>query len=689
VSGQRKALIIAVDDYEHEGLGNLSAPSADAKELSRVLSDPRVGDFAVQVARNEPAHAIRRLVEDLFLESRPDDMLLLHFSGHGLKNDSGELFFAGSDTRPDRLGSTAVPAEFVHQSMHAARSRSVVLLLDCCYGGAFARGFRVRAAGNANVLSSFADGRPHDGRGRAVITASSAMEYAFEGGWLASKQDRHPSVFTSALVEGLATGDADRDEDGYVSLNELYDYVFEKVQERNPHQTPSRRFEMEGDLYVARSQRRRIRPAPMPEELQAALSDQSMYARRGAIPELGELLDSPDLPVAAGAYGALATLARTDVPYVAVLASATARHAEVRPEKAELTFGIQRQGSEPAHRTVRLLGPHIARACTARASHDQIGVNLAPEGLDIWINTATPGILHGSVSVQGPTGTAEISVSGEVTSPVRRVTRARFLYVCAILPIVLGGLALALASPHGLRAGQGGQALFGVGPPSDTGAVAQLLILVIGACLAGTANSVEFFRERPIYIRERAAGQSATAYLLSKAIVLGLITVVQVVILFGIGMARSFGELPDTGPGPLGIRALLYLLITMIVLSVTSMSLGLLLTALVPAYEVAMPILVVITMAQVVLSGGTGLLTGNIPGLAQISWLSPSFWGMNALASTVDLNSIAQVPLGQKAVHYWDTGQWAMNVAALAVLAVVFLAIANWRLTRLTPGRRK
>jgi hypothetical protein len=30
-----------------------------------------------------------------------------------------------------------------------------------------------------------------------------------------------------------------------------------------------------------------------------------------------------------------------------------------------------------------------------------------------------------------------------------------------------------------------------------------------------------------------------------------------------------------------------------------------------------------------------------------------------------------------------------MNVAALAVLAVVFLAIANWRLTRLTPGRRK
>ena len=73
-------------------------------------------------------------------------MLLLHFSGHGLKSDAGELFFAGSDTRPDRLGSTAVPAEFVQQCMNAARSRSVVLLLDCCYGGAFTHGFRGRAA---------------------------------------------------------------------------------------------------------------------------------------------------------------------------------------------------------------------------------------------------------------------------------------------------------------------------------------------------------------------------------------------------------------------------------------------------------------------------------------------------------------------------------------------------------------
>ena len=202
MGGQRKALIVANDEYEQEALRNLLAPAADAEALGRVLGDPQIGDFAVQVVRNEPAHVIQAQIEEVFSESRPDDVLLLHFSGHGLKSESGELFFAASNTRPNRLGSTAVSADFVQRCMRASRSRSVVLLLDCCYGGAFAQGVTVRAAGDVNVLDSFPHERSGGGRGTAVITASSAMEYAFEGNQLADNQHRRPSVFTTALVEG-------------------------------------------------------------------------------------------------------------------------------------------------------------------------------------------------------------------------------------------------------------------------------------------------------------------------------------------------------------------------------------------------------------------------------------------------------------------------------------------------------
>jgi hypothetical protein len=80
VTGQRKALIVANDEYEHEGLRRLLAPAADAEALGRVLGDRQIGDFAVQVVRNEPAHVIQAEIEELLAEGRPDDVLLLHFS---------------------------------------------------------------------------------------------------------------------------------------------------------------------------------------------------------------------------------------------------------------------------------------------------------------------------------------------------------------------------------------------------------------------------------------------------------------------------------------------------------------------------------------------------------------------------------------------------------------------------------
>ena len=82
-----------------------------------------------------------------------------------------------------------------------------------------------------------------------MITASTSMEYAFEG----QRLDGTPaqtSVFTTAVVEGLRSGDADQDEDGLISLDELYDYVYDRVRQANPHQTPSRQFDLQGEIYM-------------------------------------------------------------------------------------------------------------------------------------------------------------------------------------------------------------------------------------------------------------------------------------------------------------------------------------------------------------------------------------------------------------------------------------------------------
>jgi hypothetical protein len=421
MDGSRKALIVANGVYDNEGLQQLRSPAADAAALADVLGDPAIGQFDVVVVEDKPAYEVQGHIEDLFSDSRPDDLVLLHLSCHGLKSDSGELFFAMRNTRPDRLVSSAVPADFVQRCIRASRARSVVLLLDCCYGGAYGRGVAVRGGGEAKVLDSFPQQRLGSGRGRAVITASSAIEYAFEGGELADANTKQPSVFTSALVRGLRTGEADQDEDGQVSLSELYDYVFDKVREQNPNQTPSRDIEMQGELYLARSQRRRIKPAAMPPDLDAAVHDANMYSRIGAIGELRARLLGDNLPAAAGAHEALVELARTDIAHVAELAEEADHEAAVRPDTTEIHFDGVVAGAPSPHRTVALLGPPIARACTPVVSDDWLVATIVGSGVDVAIDTGTTGRLQGTLTLRAATGEVVIPVDADVVAvPAQR-----------------------------------------------------------------------------------------------------------------------------------------------------------------------------------------------------------------------------------------------------------------------------
>jgi outer membrane protein assembly factor BamB len=313
----RSALIIASDQYADPRLRRLRAPASDARALAAVLGDPSIGGFEVRTLLNEPAHVVNLAVEEFFADRHPADLLLVHFSGHGVKDEDGELYFAAPNTVLGRLGATAVAAEFVSRRMNRSRSRRVVLLLDCCYAGAFERGLVARAGNDMGIEQHFG------GRGRAVITASSAMEYAFEAGELAVADELSPSVFTSALVEGLETGEADRDLDGLVGLDELYEYVYDRVRTVTPNQTPGKwAFGVQGELYIARRGRPVTVPAPLPPELQQAIDSPLARVRAGAVEELTVFLHGRHPGLALAARLSLEQLAEDDSRAVAANAAA-------------------------------------------------------------------------------------------------------------------------------------------------------------------------------------------------------------------------------------------------------------------------------------------------------------------------------------------------------------------------------
>jgi hypothetical protein len=252
VDPERSALIIATWKYQDAKFQPLRTPSIDAKELSRVLADPSIGNFKTEVLSNAKEGKLRRGIERFFADRRPDDLLLLHFSCHGVKDEDGSLYFAATDTEWRYLHSTAVSADFVNRCMSRSRSRRVVLVLDCCYSGAFTQAMLARADEGVHVEERF------NGRGRVVLTASTTTEYAWEGIRLSGNP--RPSVFTGALIEGLKTGDADRDIDGWISVDELYDYIYDKVREETPNQTPGKTGRIEGEFLVARSHRQTPEP---------------------------------------------------------------------------------------------------------------------------------------------------------------------------------------------------------------------------------------------------------------------------------------------------------------------------------------------------------------------------------------------------------------------------------------------
>ncbi|WP_367133687.1 TCP-1/cpn60 chaperonin family protein [Saccharothrix sp. HUAS TT1] len=268
----RHALLVATGEYEDVRLSRLRAPEQDVERLAAVLEDPDVGGFTtVEVLRDKADHEIRRAVADVLDAREADDLVLLYFSCHGLTTPAGRLYFAASNTVQDRPAGTAIPRSFLNEQLEDCRASGRVLLLDCCFSGAFVEGFK---SGGTTVLDDVdSDGV---GSGYVVMTASNAYEYAFEQDSL-SLDAPLASLFTDVLIEGLAGGGADLDGDGWIDVDELFKYTRAEVRVRRPDQTPQ--YFAHGSSQPLRIARAGGSPGRKPRRTASYTSGQLLVAR--------------------------------------------------------------------------------------------------------------------------------------------------------------------------------------------------------------------------------------------------------------------------------------------------------------------------------------------------------------------------------------------------------------------------
>jgi Caspase domain len=231
--GMYKALLLCNSVFPDDpaALPRLRGPARDGLLLWAALVDPARGCFRqddVEVVFEGSRQDVADAAERFFGEASPRDVLLFYYSGHG-RRSSNELMLCCRDTVTLRPIATALMSDALNKMIERSSARVVIVILDCCYSGAF--------KGQSAIEDDLA------GQGRFVIAATSAYEEAqdaSEGGTL--------SPFTAALVAALK-GAAVRTDD-HVTLEDLSTYLEGPIPGLKSR--PRKNFDGTGSVTIAR-----------------------------------------------------------------------------------------------------------------------------------------------------------------------------------------------------------------------------------------------------------------------------------------------------------------------------------------------------------------------------------------------------------------------------------------------------
>jgi len=289
MEGKRYALLIGNSAYCDAEFPPLTKPARDVEDFAALLRDPQIGAFdEVTECVDRSWHEARLDLSRFFRQRHKDDLLLLYFSGHG-RRESGEFYLVFSDTTFDDLDASAINAQFVRKQIDLSPSQRKIIILDCCYSGAF--GEKGAASGAADALNAFEG----NGYGRIILTASKATETAQE---LPKGLTTPYSLFTHFLLEGIRTGKADKDDDGDIAADELFDYVSDQMRAIAAPQTPQRFVAAQhGEIVIAKNP---CWKAPefslpvLPEWIETLLTSDHVAARLTAITQLDALRASSE-----------------------------------------------------------------------------------------------------------------------------------------------------------------------------------------------------------------------------------------------------------------------------------------------------------------------------------------------------------------------------------------------------------
>ncbi len=208
------AVVIGIASYSHMPV--LRYTDDDAYRMYAFLKSPEGGALAdeqIRVLVDEDAtkDKITKTMDEVFGQAGPNDLVMLYFSGHGLKGSFLPIDFDGYNNK------------LFHDEINAIFSNSPakykLCIADACHSGSL---FAMKSGTVENALASYYKTLAQADPGTALIMSSKSDETSLESSGL------RQGVFSHFLIRGLK-GEADQDQNNVVSVQELFDFIHGNV----------------------------------------------------------------------------------------------------------------------------------------------------------------------------------------------------------------------------------------------------------------------------------------------------------------------------------------------------------------------------------------------------------------------------------------------------------------------------
>ncbi|MDQ1252319.1 MAG: hypothetical protein QG646_1440 [Euryarchaeota archaeon] len=237
MTGKRVGLVIG-NNYPNSNK-ELHFAVADAIKMKEVLLNKDICGFdGVEESIDDTFLDARIKIERILKNANHGDLIFIYFSGHGKKHLDNGLRLLFKDTNEDYLLATSLNFDYINRCMRYPSQKSVIIVLDCCYSGA--AGIR-----DIDVMEAL---KKYSGSGTIILTST-----GLTGSPAAREEDKFGhGVFTHYLIKGLEKGYADKKNNGYISIEDLYKYAC-KMTKDNGYQSPRMEGSIEGTIFIGRN----------------------------------------------------------------------------------------------------------------------------------------------------------------------------------------------------------------------------------------------------------------------------------------------------------------------------------------------------------------------------------------------------------------------------------------------------